>query len=94
MSKYIVSYYDSDGHIQITEKDSSLIQNVLGCDDEVASKINSIISIEDCIVKFDQNRNLIILESKDASTKIVFRFSEEILEKPELQFFIMLKKMA
>ena len=84
MSKYIVSYYDNDGHIQITEKDSSLIQNVLGYDDEVASKINSIISIEDCIVKFDQNRNLIILESKDASTKIVFRFSEEILEKPEL----------
>ena len=78
MSKYIVSYYDNDGHIQITEKDSSLIQNVLGYDDEVASKINSIISIEDCIVKFDQNRNLIILESKDASTKIVFRFSEEI----------------
>ena len=84
MSEYVVSYYDNDGHIFIYEKDSSYVQQVLGYDSDVVSKINSVISIDDCIVKFDQNKDLVILESNDASTKVVFRFCDVILEKPEL----------
>ncbi|MBR4230649.1 MAG: transglycosylase SLT domain-containing protein [Bacilli bacterium] len=84
MSKYVVSYYDTDGRISLTEKSSDVINNVLAFDQEISAKIKSLISLDDCVVKFDENKKLVILENSQADIKIVFRFCEEILELPEL----------
>ena len=84
MNRYVVSYSDDYGHIALSERKPDFLHNVLAYDNDIAAQLNSLISLSDCVIKYDQNKELVILESRDAETKVVFRFCEQILEKPEL----------
>ena len=83
MSRFIVNNHN--GHTMLYRDLSNGEKQVISVDNQISNGINSIIDIEQCIVKFDKERNILILQSLVDGASLIFLNFEKALELPELK---------
>lgn len=85
MSRFVVGYSQDKKHLTLTIKIENGV-TLAATDGGVAPSIKALMPLNDCIVKFDQDRKLIVLKSLVSDFDLVFHNCEEILEKNEFSY--------